>query len=142
MLLNLDKKLKSVKKEVESLVKKLAKISDGIQKEVQTALKKKTKKTPSKKKTSGKKKVAAKKAPLKKKAVKKKPVKKTAQKKAVAETASQKVYKTISNSKKGIDVPTLIKKTGFNRNKIYNAVKALKKQGKVKSIGTGVYKKA
>lgn len=142
MLLDLDKKLKSVKKEVESLVKKLAKISDGIQKEVQTALKKKTKKTPSKKKTAGKKKVAAKKAPLKKKAAKKKPVKKTAPKKAVAETASQKVYKIISNSKKGIDVATLIKKTGFNRNKIYNAVKALKKQGKVKSIATGVYKKA
>lgn len=117
MLLDLDKKLKSVKKEVESLVKKLAKISDGIQKEVQTALKKKTKKTPAKKKTAVK-------------------------KKAVAETASQKVYKIISNSKKGIDVATLIKKTGFNRNKIYNAVKALKKQGKVKSIATGVYKKA
>lgn len=127
MLLDLDKKLKSVKKEVESLVNKLAKITDGIQKEVQTALKKKIKKTPSKKKTAVKKKVTAKKAPAKK---------------TSPETASQKIYKIISNSKKGIDVATLMKKTGFNRNKIYNAVKALKKQGKVKSIGTGVYKKA
>jgi len=132
MLLDLDNKLKSVKKEVESLVKKLAKITDGIQKEVQTALKKKTKKTPAKKKTAVKKKVTAKKAPAKK----------TVKKKTSPETASQKIYKIISNSKKGIDVATLMKKTGFNRNKIYNAVKALKKQGKIKSIGTGVYKKA
>jgi len=137
MLLDLDKKLNSIKKEIESLVKKLGKITDGIQKEVQTALKKKTKKAPAKKKTATKKKVAAKKAPAKKKVVKKKPAKKT-----TPETASQKIYKIISNSKKGIDVATLIKKTGFNRNKIYNAVKALKKQGKVKSIATGVYKKA
>jgi predicted Rossmann fold nucleotide-binding protein DprA/Smf involved in DNA uptake len=142
MLLDLDKKLKSVRKEVESLIKKLGKISDGIQKEVQTALKKKTKKTPAKKKTAVKKKVAAKKAPLKKKVAKKKPTKKTVKKKTVAETASQKIYKIILNSKKGVDVATLMKKTGFNRNKIYNAVKALKKQGKIKSIGTGVYKKA
>jgi len=132
MLLDLDKKLNSIKKEIESLVKKLGKITDGIQKEVQTALKKKTKKTPAKKKTAVKKKVTAKKAPAKK----------TVKKKTSPETASQKIYKIISNSKKGIDVATLMKKTGFNRNKIYNAVKALKKQGKIKSIGTGVYKKA
>ena len=36
----------------------------------------------------------------------------------------------------------LMKKTGFNKNQIYNAVKSLKKQGKVKSITTGVYIKA
>ena len=141
MLLDLEKTLKTIKKEVEALVKKLGKISDGIQKEVQTALKKAQKKTPAKKKTT-KKKVAAKKAPAKKKAVKKKPVKKAAKKKTTAVPATQKVQKIISNSKNGVDVATLMKKTGFDRNKIYNAVKSLKKQGKIKSAGTGAYKKA
>jgi|GEM_PF-3147199 len=135
MLLDLEKTLNSIRKEVESLVKKLGKITDGIQKEVQTALKKTQKKTPAKK-APAKKKAAQKKAPAKKKAAKK------TVKKPAAETATQKVLKTISNSKNGADVATLIKKTGFKRNQIYNAVKSLKKQGKIKSAGTGVYKKA
>ena len=40
MLLDLDKKLKSVKKEVEALIKKLGKITDEILKEIQPAKKK------------------------------------------------------------------------------------------------------
>jgi len=148
MLLDLDKKLKSVKKEVEALIKKLSKITDGILKEIQPAKKKTTKKAPVKKKTAVKKK-ATKKVPAKKKtavkkkvAAKKTTAKKTATKKAGAATASKTVYTSISRSKKGVDVTTLMKKTGFDRNKIYNAVKALKKQGEIKSVGPGVYTKA
>jgi hypothetical protein len=33
-------------------------------------------------------------------------------------------------------------KTGFNKRKIYDNVKVLKKRGKIKSVGTGVYLKA
>ncbi len=132
MLLDLDKKLNSVKKEIEALIKKLSKITDGILKEVKPAKKKTTKKAPAKKKPAAKKKVAAKKTTAKK----------TATKKAGATTASKTVLTTISRSKKGVDVATLIKKTGFNRNKIYNAVKALKKQGEIKSVAPGVYTKA
>ena len=43
--------------------------------------------------------------------------------------------------KKGADVATLMKKTNFNRRKIYDNVKMLKKQGKIKSAGIGVYVK-
>jgi sugar-specific transcriptional regulator TrmB len=35
-----------------------------------------------------------------------------------------------------------MEKTGFNRRKVYDTVKVLKKRGKVKSIGNGVYRKA
>jgi len=35
-----------------------------------------------------------------------------------------------------------MKKTGFNRKKIYYNVKVLKKQSKIKSVRTGVYAKA
>ncbi|MBW1893889.1 MAG: hypothetical protein JRF40_10420 [Deltaproteobacteria bacterium] len=143
MALDLDKKLKSVKKEIESLIKKLSKITDVILKEIKPTKKKTTKKAPAKKKTAAKKKTT-KKAPAKKKtaATKKVAAKKTAKKKAGTATASKTVYTTISRSKKGVDVTALMKKTGFNRNKIYNAVKALKKQGEIKSVGPGVYTKA
>ncbi len=85
------------------------------------------------------------------KAVKRKPVKKTVAKKvAVKKPAAKKTTKTaidtilgvIKRSKKGVDAATLMKKTGFNRRKIYDIVKSLKNQGKVKSGGHGVYMKA
>ncbi len=123
----------AVKKEVEALTKKLSQITDAILQE----------KKPAKKKTATKKTAAKKKAtPKKKVAVKKPSTKKTTKKAVKTATASETVYKAIPGSKKGIDVATLIKKTGFNRRKIYDNVKVLKKQGKVKSVGTGVYGKA
>jgi hypothetical protein len=35
-----------------------------------------------------------------------------------------------------------MEKTGFNKRKIYDNVKVLKKRGKIKSAGIGVYVKA
>jgi len=52
------------------------------------------------------------------------------------------VYKAIRSSKKGVDLATLAKKTGFEKRKIHNAIYKLKKQGKVRSVGRGVYMKA
>ena len=52
------------------------------------------------------------------------------------------VYKAISSSKKGVDLATLAKKTGFEKKKIHNSIFRLKKQGKVRSVGRGVYMKA
>ncbi len=52
------------------------------------------------------------------------------------------VYKAISSSKKGVDLATLAKKTGFEKKKIHNSIYRLKKQGKVRSVGRGVYVKA
>ena len=85
------------------------------------------------------------------KPVKAKPVKKTVAKKvAVKKPAAKKTTKTvidtvlamIRRSKKGVSAAALMKKTGFNEKQIHNNVYKLKKQGKVKSIGKGVYLKA
>ena len=85
---------------------------------------------------------SARKAPVKpKKPVAKKTVKKTDQKKKKTVTAVDTVLKIINRSKKGVDTPTLMKKTGFNEKKIHNIVYKLKKQGKIKSAGRGVYVK-
>jgi hypothetical protein len=126
MALSLEKQLQAVKKEIEALSKKLNKITDTILKE-----KKPARKTSAKRKSTPKKKVAV------KKSVARKTIKKT----AGAATAPEAVYKIISRSKKGVDVATLMEKTGFNRRKVYDTVKVLKKRGKVKSIGIGVYGK-
>ena len=85
------------------------------------------------------------------KVVKRKPARKTVAKKvAVKKPAAKKTTKTvidtvlaiIRRSKKGVNTATLMKKTGFNERQIHNNVYKLKKQGKIKSVGRGVYLKA
>ena len=66
--------------------------------------------------------------------------KKAPAKKAVKETAANAVLKIITRSKNGVDSATLAKKTGFDKKKLANIVFKLRKQGKVKSVGRGVYK--
>ena len=70
------------------------------------------------------------------------PVKKVVAKKTAKLTAADTLFSIIKKFKKGADVATLMKKTGFNRRKIYDNVKALKKQGKIRTAGIGVYVKA
>ena len=72
---------------------------------------------------------------------KSKPVKKVVAKQAARLTAADTVFSIIKRFKKGTDVATLIKKTGFNRRKIYDNVKILKKQKKIRTAGIGVYVK-
>jgi predicted Rossmann fold nucleotide-binding protein DprA/Smf involved in DNA uptake len=79
--------------------------------------------------------------------VKKKPVKKVALKKPAAKkpaklTAADTFFGVIKRSKKGVGVAELMKKTQFDQKKTYNIIYKLKKQGKIKSIEKGVYKKA
>ncbi len=82
----------------------------------------------------------ARKAPVKpKKKVAKKAVKKAVAKKPT--TAIDTVFKIISRSKKGVGVAALSEKTGFAPKKIHNIVYKLSKQGKIKSVGIGVYLK-
>ena len=71
-----------------------------------------------------------------------KPVKKVAAKKPVKLTTIDTVFAIIKRSGKGIDTRTLVEKTGFNNAHIHNIVSKLKKQGKVKTAGRGVYMKA
>jgi hypothetical protein len=57
-------------------------------------------------------------------------------------TAADTVLAIINRSKKGVSTATLAEKTGFDNKKITNIVFMLRKQGKVKSVGRGVYVKA
>jgi len=127
MTKKLKKDLQAVNKELKVLAKKVDKIVAAVGK-----LEK-----PKVVKAKPVKKVAAKKAPVKKVAVKK-----PAAKKPVIITAADTVFGFIKRYRKGVNVSTLIEKTGFNKRKIYNNAKILKKQGKIKSVRNGVYLKA
>ena len=57
-------------------------------------------------------------------------------------TAGDTVLNIIEKSRKGVDVASLQKETGFTTKKIHNIVYKLKKQGKIISERKGFYKKA
>ena len=156
----LSKILRQLTKKTESMGKKLAKLEIAEAKKLKAkAAAKKTVKKVAKKKTVKKaasKKVAKKKITKKaapKKAVKKpakkaapkkaarKPAKKAVKKKGAKPTAIEIVSKIINSSKKGVNMNQLKAKTGFDSKKIYNVVNRLKVQGKIKSIGQGIYTK-
>jgi septal ring factor EnvC (AmiA/AmiB activator) len=67
------------------------------------------------------------------------PAKKAPRKRATAQTATDQVVNIIKKSKKGIDIPTLIKNTGFEDKKIRNILFRAAKQGKIKKAGRGIY---
>ena len=116
---NLKKTLQSVNKDLKALSKKVDRMIVAVGK-------------PEKAKTKV----------VKGKPAKKVTVKKPAAKKPVKLTAADTVFGFIKRYRKGVDVSSLMEKTGFNRKKIYNNVKVLKKRGKIKSVGKGVYVKA
>ena len=122
--------MKNLKKDLQVVARALKGISvavEKIQKQVDKLDKPKAK-------AKVVKKVAAKKAPAKKVTAKKAAAKKPA-------TAVDTVLGIINRYKKGVDTSALMKKTGFSQRKIHNIVYKLKKQGKVKSVGKGVYLK-
>lgn len=126
---NLKKNLQSVNKELKALVKKVDRLVVAVGK---------LEKAKAAKKPKAK---AVKRKPVKKTAAKKVAVKKPAKKKAT-KTVIDTVLTIIRRSKKGVDTAALMKKTGFNERQIHNNVYKLKKQGKVKSVGRGLYLKA
>ena len=86
------------------------------------------------------KKVTKKRAVKKAKTVKKAPAKKAvAKKKATQLTATDKILQIVKRSKKGVDVPTLKKKSGFDDKKVRNIVFRASKEGKIKKSGRGMY---
>ena len=152
----LKKDLTALRKEFNALEKKMEKLLKGFDtsskpkkaakpKAVKKAVAKKstakkatTAKAPAKKKAV--KKAPAKKAPAKKKAVMKAPAKKApAAKKAAEVTATDQILKIIKRSKKGVDVPTLKEKTGFDDKKVRNIVFRAAKEGRIKKSGRGIY---
>ena len=63
-------------------------------------------------------------------------------KKPVKVSAAATVLAIIKRSRKGVDVATLKTKTGFEGRKINNIVQRFKREGKIKSGGSGIYVKA
>ncbi len=134
MTTKLKKDLQAVNKDLKALAKKVDKMIVAVGK-LGKPKAKATKAKPVKK-------TATKAKPVKKVAAKKGPVKKVVVKKPVIITAADTVFGFIKRYRKGVDVSTLMEKTGFNKRKIYNNVKVLTKRGKIKSVGRGVYVKA
>ena len=71
-----------------------------------------------------------------------KAVKKAAAKKPAGVSATETVLAIIKRSRKGIDTATLEKKTAFEGRKIRDIIYKLRKQGKIKTEGKGLYVKA
>lgn len=132
----LKKDLKSLQKEIKAIEKKMDKLIAAAGKaEKPKAAKKLTAK-------SAKPKVAKKTTakPVKAKITKKAPAKKTTPKKGPAKlTATDQVLAIINRSKKGVNIKTLMDKTGFNNKKVTNILQRTHKKGKIKRVGKGVY---
>ena len=123
----LKRDLQAVKKDIKALEKKLEKLLKAYEPMPKAKTVKKKKAV---KRTKAVKKTPAKKAPAKKAA---------ARKRTTQVTATDKILKIIKRSKKGVDVPTLKKKTGFDDKKVRNIVFRASKEGKIKKSGRGIY---
>lgn len=124
------KDVQAVVKELKSLTKKAEKLSKRL-----NNLSKVT--APKKVKVKTKAKVKRRVKVPKKKIVAKKGI----AKKSKRVPASDSVMTIINRSRKGIRTAELITKTGFKEKKIRDIIYRLKKQGKVKSLRTGLYVK-
>lgn len=118
------KELKALSKKTEKLMKaveKLEKISTAQRKEAAVEAKRTT--ATKAKKTKAQKAI----------------VSKGGDKKGAGVTATSQVLQIIHRSKKGIDVPTLIKTTGLEDKQTRNIIFKAFKQGKIKRVGRGTY---
>jgi len=118
-LLSLGKEFKVVAKKMDLLLKAVEKSGKPPKTAATKAVTRKTVKT-----------IATKKAPVKKMAAKKT---------TSPATATDQILGIIKRFKKGIDVPTLKKKTGFDDKKVRNIVFRASKEGKIKKSGRGIY---
>jgi len=124
----LQKDLKALQKEIKALEKKMDKLVAAAEISAKPKVAKKVKAKPVKAK------------PAKAKTIKKIPAKNVPTKKKTAQpTATDQMLKIINRSKKGVDIKTLIKKTGFNQKKVTNILQRTFKQGKIKRVGKGIY---
>jgi hypothetical protein len=119
----LKRDLQAVKKDIKALEKKVEKLLNAYGKSQQP-------------KTATKAKRKAVKAKAKRVARVKKAV---PRKKAAKATATEQILKIIKRSRKGVDVPTLKTKTGFEDKKVRNIIFRASKEGKIKKVGRGIY---
>ncbi|MFC1516888.1 hypothetical protein ACFL7E_09065 [Thermodesulfobacteriota bacterium] len=122
---NLKKNLKSLKKDLNAITKKVDKMIAAVGKVEKPKVTKKAK--PKLVKPKPKKKIVA---------------KKSVAKKVTKTTDADTVFNIIKRYKKGVGTAALMKNIGFDQKKVFNIVYKLKKQGKIKSAGKGVYVKA
>ena len=119
--------MKDLKKEVQAVTKELKALTRKTEAMAKKVAKLEKAQAAAKRKPKAKAKVkAAKKAPAKKKGVAKL-------------TATDQVVNIIKRSKKGADVPTLMKKTGLADKTLRNILFRAGKLGKIKRAGRGVY---
>ena len=133
--------LNTLSEETEGLVDKVTQL-EMI--EPRNKPKKKSDKMP--KKAAGKKSKSTKRSTTKKKAARKKSRlgKKVSKRKKVAGkitgmTATDTIFKIISRFKRGVDIPQLKGRTGFDGGKIRDILYHLSNQGRIKTISRGVY---
>jgi predicted helicase len=120
----LKKDLQAVKRDIKALEKKMEKLLNAYETPQKPKTAKKVKKKTVKVKT---KRAAA----VKKAALPKKTAKKT--------TSTDQILKIIRRSRKGVDVPALKAKTGFEDKKVRNIIFRASKEGKIKKVGRGIY---
>ena len=117
----LKKDLLSLRKEIRTVEKKMEMMLKALEKSV-SAPKAVTRKT------------------VKAKPTKKAPVMKAVAKKTTRQTtATDQILGIIKRFKKGVDIGTLKKKTGFDDKKVRNIVFRASKEGKIKKSGRGIY---
>ena len=122
----LKKDLLSLQKELKAVEKKMAMLLKAVENSGQSP------KAATKKVVKGK--------SVKAKTTKKAPIKKAAaSKKTTQVTATDQILRIIKRFKKGVDVPTLKEKTGFDDKKVRNIVFRASKEGKIKKSGRGIY---
>ena len=114
--------MKQLKKDVRAVVRDLKRLTQMTEKIVKQLEKLDKAQAPKKPKANARKKLVGKKA------------KKT--------NPSDTVLAIIKRSKKGIDVATLEKRTGFKKNNLRATIFRLRKKGEIKSEGKGLYIKA
>ena len=119
----LKRDIRDIQKDIRALERKMEKLLKAIDKGKTTKTKRIAKKVTTRA-------VKAKRAPAKKA---------TASKKRLKLTATDQVLKIIKRSRKGVDVPTLKKKTGFEDKKVRNIIFRTSKEGKIKKVGRGIY---
>ena len=120
----LKRDLQAVKRDIKALEKKMEKLLKAYG---EPRKPKKTKKAKRKTvKAKARRVVAAKKAVPRKKAAKK-------------TTSTEQILKIIKRSRKGVNVPALKAKTGFEDKKVRNIIFRASKEGKIKKIGRGIY---
>ena len=124
-LLSLRKEFKAVEKKMEMLLKAVEKSGKAPKTVAKKAVTKKTVKAKA----------------VKAKAVKKAPVEKVAAGKTTpqATTATDQILGIIKRFKKGVDVTTLKKRTGFDDKKVRNIIFRASKEGRIKKSGRGIY---